>query len=157
MVKTTRNKRKTSQAEKPRILRITAIAVGVLAVFAIIYLVSTFRQVTVSPGSFLDKDVIRVQVLNGCGVPDLATRVGDKVRDISNEDITFDVVEVKNAPVFGFERTLVVSRRLSPEAAELIARELSLDDMILTERLTHNPLEIDVTVVVGSDYKELGI
>ena len=157
MAKTTKNRKTKSKKVHPRILRIGVIAAAALAVFAVIYLISTFRQVTVTPGSFLDKDVIRVQVLNGCGVSDLATKVGDRVREISSEDVTFDVVEIKNAPVFGFEKTLVVSRRTQPEAAELIAQELKLDEQILTERLTRNPLEIDVTVVVGSDYKELGI
>ncbi|MCP4632250.1 MAG: LytR C-terminal domain-containing protein [candidate division Zixibacteria bacterium] len=152
-----RTKRSSKKKEKPRILVITGIATSVLVLFAIIFLISTFRQVTVESSPMLSDSIVRVQVLNGCGLKGLADRVSELIRKNSSEAVVFDVVEVKNAPVFGFERTLVVSRTQQTEAAEIIAKNINVNNEILIERLIRNPLEIDVTVVVGSDYEELGI
>ena len=138
-------------------LVITAIVSGVLGVLTIIFLISFFRQVTIESEPRLTENVVRVQVLNGCGTKGLAEKVGEFLRSNRENGIAFDVVEVKNAPIFGFERTLVVSRIRWDEPAKLIAKKLKTEGEILTERLIRNPLEIDVTVVVGSDYKELGI
>jgi hypothetical protein len=155
--KTTSKTKRQLSKNRPRLLAVSGIATAVFGVIAVVFLISFFRQVSVKPRSPLTKEVIRVQVLNGCGVDGLAEKVGERIRKVENEKVSFDVVEIKNAPVFGFGRTLVVSRTLRDDPARLIARNLDLNSEIMTERLTHNPLEIDVTVVVGGDYEESGI
>ena len=110
--RTKRRNRTEKKSKRPRPVVITAIITGVLGIFTVAYIFSFFRQVTVESDSKLPESVVRVQVLNGCGVKGLAEKVGDYLRGIEEEEIAFDVVEVKNAPTFGFNRTLAVSRNV---------------------------------------------
>ncbi len=155
--RTKKKKLKKKNSDKPRFFMVTAITTGLLGAFVLLFLLSFFRQVTVSSAPEMRKDIVRVQILNGCGIKGLAERTGDIIRNIENQSIRFDVVEVKNAPVFGFDRTLVVSRKTDDRGAQLMAEQLELPNPVLTERLARNPLEIDVTLVVGSDFEELEI
>ena len=93
-------------------------------------------------------EVIRVEVLNGCGVRKIAQRVTDILREKG-----FDVVKVDNAPSHDFPKTIVVDRKLETmRYARKVARSIRCRQV--TSQV--NPsLYLEVTVIVGKDYPKL--
>lgn len=92
---------------------------------------------------------IRVEVLNGAGVPRLASKMADYLRSKG-----FDVVKTDNAPHDNFKKSVVQDRIGDIEKARVIASAVGIgDDGILQQK---NPqLYLDVTLIVGQDYKTL--
>ena len=75
--------------------------------------------------------------------------------------LMYDVIERGDARLGAFERTLVVDRRGSIKSAGQFSAEalkvaerlgINKDDVILL-RLEDNILDIDVTIIAGTDYK----
>jgi hypothetical protein len=92
-------------------------------------------------------DVVRVQVVNGCGEGGVASRVASRLRDGG-----FQVVEVKNAERSDYFASFVVARRDDPAAARSVATYLGGAPVI---RQAWGPEPADVTVVLGSDRSRL--
>jgi hypothetical protein len=93
----------------------------------------------------LDRARIRVEVLNGAGVPGLADRMTGFLRSRG-----FDVVNYGNAPRTLGRRTEVLDRVGNPRFAREVARALPGTPI----RLDSSPGRfIDVTVIVGTDYE----
>lgn len=89
-------------------------------------------------------DRIRVEVLNGGGVPGMAARVRDGLRDRG-----FDVVYYGNAASFDHDVTRVLARTGSLAAARAVADALGAAEVAEEPDST---LFVDVTVVLGSDW-----
>lgn len=87
---------------------------------------------------------IRVQVLNGCGVPGAGSGMASILRLAGG----MDVVEIGNADQFDFESSLVLDRTGNPALAERVARILD-GAPVIKQRLADPPG--DVTVIVGYD------
>lgn len=105
-------------------------------------------------------DSVTVQVLNGSGIRGAAESLADALLP-GDGFLMYDVIEKGDARIGAFERTLVVDRRGSlksagefSEEAVKVARRLGInkDDVILL-RLEDNILDIDVTIIAGTDYK----
>ena len=93
--------------------------------------------------------VTRVQVLNGCGVDGLAARVAKLLRRRG-----YDVVDVGNTPLL--LESLIVDRVGNRDAARRLAEILGVERRnIIQQRCDY--LELDLTVILGKDYKELKI
>ncbi len=88
---------------------------------------------------------IRVEVLNGAGVEDLAWRATERLRELG-----FDVVYYGNAEE-GFDRDTseAIARGNSIEPARRVAEALGL--RLVTHRADRN-LYLDVTIVLGADW-----
>ncbi len=89
---------------------------------------------------------IRVEVLNGAGVGQLARRATDRLRDEE-----FDVVYYGNAEEFDRDTSVAIARLDSVEPARRVADALGL------RKVTHDPdrnLYLDVTVILGKDWVE---
>jgi hypothetical protein len=77
--------------------------------------------------------------------------------------VIFDIIDRSNAEAFNFDKTLVIDRKGDPvnagaysKAAMLIAERLKIDnDQLLLQKLAENLLDIDVTIIIGSDYKNM--
>ncbi len=93
---------------------------------------------------------IRVELLNGCGVPGLAMSFADYLRRKN-----FDVVETKNYTSFNVKKTFVMDRvSLQMENARKVAEALGVPQKYLQPKL--NPdLQVEVTVVLGHDFTHL--
>jgi hypothetical protein len=92
---------------------------------------------------------VRVEVLNGCGVPRIADRFTAHLR--SNG---FDVVRTGNYEAFGVTKTLVIDRRGNMANAFRAAKTLGLSkERVLQEKGDAFP--VDVTVILGSDFRQL--
>jgi LytR cell envelope-related transcriptional attenuator len=87
-----------------------------------------------------------IELLNGCGVDGAALEVANFLRSKS-----FDVKNITNAPTWNYTNTLVVSRIKDTTMASRVAQALKTKKMTL---IINNTTLYDVTVYIGSDYKE---
>ena len=93
----------------------------------------------------------RVAVLNGCGDLRVAARMTRKARALG-----LDVIHEGNASSFGFLESLVIDRTGNLERARGVARALGIPHTIQQISDERYRLE-EVTVIVGRDYKRLGL
>jgi hypothetical protein len=91
---------------------------------------------------------IRVEVLNGAGVDRLAQQATQRLRELD-----FDVVYYGNAGEFDRDTSVAIARLEDTEPARRVADALGLHQVV--QRPDRN-LYLDVTVVLGADWSELG-
>ena len=113
----------------------------------------------ISPQLFLAKNVyvehpnqsIEVEVLNGCGVANLAARTTDFLRSKH-----FDVVFSGNAKNQLYQHTMILQRNEKIESLKKIADSfgLELDDSKHIIIVPDESLCLDVTVILGADYRK---
>ena len=113
----------------------------------------------ISPQLFLAKNVfvehpnqnIEVEVLNGCGVPFLAAKTTDYLRSKH-----FDVVYSGNAKNQLYQHTMILQRNEKIENLKKIADSfgLELDDSKHIIIVPDESLCLDVTVILGADYRK---
>ena len=113
------------------------------------YLAVAGRSPTDSDRPDADRPPLEVEVLNGCGVPGLALRFTNYLRNQG-----YDVVHFADADSYDYPRTLVINRGTDPDRALQVARSLSLDPAALENR-PDSALQLDVTVILGHDYLAL--
>lgn len=99
----------------------------------------------------LISDVIQIEVLNGCGVPGLATKYTGTLRGYG-----FDVVETGNFDHFNLEKTIVVARSEQTENARRVAQALGIEDQYILHEVSPE-FYLDVTLVLGDDYQTLNL
>ncbi len=157
--KSSKRKKSKSQIKSPGF---TGWAIIFLSIFIIVFVLSMFLP----PGSItseLEKpEVIRLQIKNGCGVKNAAEEIAQAFMQ-SSTGVFFDIIDKGNARAFNYEETLVVDRKGDPvnagaysEAALFIAELLKVSqNQLLIEKLSENLLDIEVTVIIGSDYETI--
>jgi hypothetical protein len=92
---------------------------------------------------------VRVEVLNGAGVAKLASKAADFLRAKG-----FDVVQTGNAPHSNFKKSIVQDRLGDLQKAQQVAAALGIGESGIIQQ--KNPqLYLDVTVIIGQDYKSL--
>lgn len=95
------------------------------------------------------QEIIRVQVLNGAGLPGLA----GEIRDLLQEYSRVDVVEIGNADHYDHQTTKVIDRSGNPEAAYRVLEILNNGEF---ESKPSEDLMLDVTVITGRDLRTAG-
>jgi len=128
---------------------VLALVFAVVGAFAASLWLELRRETPVAegppPGEWEGKR-IRVEVLNGAGVDQLAARAKDRLRDLD-----FDVVFYGNAPSFDRDSSEVIARLDAIEPARRVA------DALGVTRVLHQPdrnLYLDVTVILGNDWAD---
>ncbi len=99
-----------------------------------------------APAGWWEGRRIRVEVLNGAGIVQLARRATDRLREDE-----FDVVYYGNAEEFDRDTSVAIARLDSVEPARRVADALGL------RKVRHDPdrnLYLDVTVILGRDWAE---
>ena len=149
---------KNSAIDPSRHLMLNAL-IGFLGVLLVILLIALSSRIFY-PGivseragnnPFLVSNVIQMEVLNGCGVPGIATRFTDSLREFG-----FDVVESGNFDHFNVDKSFVISRGGSIENARRVAASLGIsDELILRE--SSPDFYLDVTLVIGQDFESLNL
>ena len=120
-------------------------------------------QVTIPESStkpILAKDVfiqnpiqdIKIEVLNGCGVPALAAKTTEFLRSQQ-----VDVVRSDNAAHHQYQTTLIIQRNEKVGSLHKVAASLgiSVTDSSHVMISPDESLGIDVTVILGKDYSTL--
>lgn len=92
---------------------------------------------------------IQVDVLNGCGVKNVASRIRDYLLKQG-----IDVVEMKNYKTFDVGETLVIDRVGNLELAQHVGRILGIQDQNIIQELNPDYF-VQVSVVIGKDYSNL--
>lgn len=87
---------------------------------------------------------IRVEVLNGGGIPGVANRVTEQLRDLR-----FDVVHYGNLETFDTDSSMIIARTDAIEPARRVADALGVQRVV---REPDRNIYLDVTVVVGRDW-----
>lgn len=99
----------------------------------------------------LVSNVIQIEVLNGCGVPGLATAYTGTLRGYG-----FDVVETGNFDHFNIDKTIVIARTSQIENAKRVADALGINEKQILREVS-GEFYLDVTLVLGSDYETLNL
>lgn len=99
----------------------------------------------------LISNVIQLEVLNGCGVPGLATNYTSTLRGYG-----FDVVETGNFDHFNMEKSVVIARSNQTENAMRVARALGIEEEHVLREVS-GEFYLDVTLVLGADYNTLNL
>jgi len=103
-----------------------------------------------------ERRIYKIEVLNACGIKGIAQKFTDFIRRSG-----FDVVETGNYTLLGerksdyyfdMRETIVIDRSGKPGPARDVARILGTDNII---KQFSSDLMIDVTVLIGKDYKSL--
>ncbi len=89
----------------------------------------------------------RVEVLNGCGVDNLAYKVALYLREEG-----FDVVEIANVKETGVERTVIIERVDNKmRNAKLLGRVIHCANM---QAMIDSTLFLEVSLLLGKDYEK---
>lgn len=99
----------------------------------------------------LISEVIQIEVLNGAGIPGLATRFTSSLRQFG-----FDVVETGNFDHFNVTNTLVISRNGEMENARRVARAIGISEQFILREESPD-FYLDVTLVIGADFESLNL
>ena len=97
------------------------------------------------------EEPIRIEILNGCGVSQVAAHLTRKTRRLG-----FDVIHEGNAAQFGFLHSVVIDRSGDWDNARKVAAILGIPHCVQQIAADGAPLA-DVSVVIGSDYQRLGL
>ena len=94
---------------------------------------------------------IEVEVLNGCGVANLAARTTDFLRSKH-----FDVVFEGNMENQQYQHTLIILRNEKVESLIKIANSFNIDytDISHIQITPDESLCLDITVILGADYRK---
>ena len=100
------------------------------------------------PARSYEQNPIRVQILNGCGVRGIARRMTDCLRGKG-----FDVRESGNAARYDYAKTEVIVRTNDQSVGDTVAKALGVNSVsIVPDR---SLVDIEVTVIIGKDYRTL--
>tara|TARA_X000001036_G_C20225806_1_gene621749 strand:- start:14 stop:382 length:369 start_codon:yes stop_codon:yes gene_type:complete len=92
---------------------------------------------------------IKVEIKNGCGIPNLARMYTDFLRHEG-----FDVVDSKNADNFNYLNTKILLHKGELKRAHELASILNLDENNIIED-QNEILFYDLTLIIGHDYISL--
>lgn len=92
----------------------------------------------------LPRDMITVEVLNGCGISGIAGKVGETLKDEG-----FEVVNIDNADHQDYQRSQVISRVSGIEVAREVALNVSGAELFKDPVPDHQAM---VTVIIGNNY-----
>lgn len=93
---------------------------------------------------------VRVEILNGCGVPRLAARFAEVLRARG-----YDVRDTRNADHLNYSKSLIYDRTDLPGQAMRIAELLSIPSERVLDRPNAQLVDIDLTLILGKDYANL--
>jgi hypothetical protein len=92
---------------------------------------------------------IRVEVLNGCGASNVASRMTRRARALG-----LDVIDEGNAETFSFVESMVIDRRGNIERARAAAAALGIANCI--QQVSTDAARLaEVSIVIGRDHQRL--
>ncbi len=134
------------------ILNSCILLLGLLIIFLTFSLISRLNSNSSEPrvsDTQKASAVIQVEVLNGCG----AVGVAEKFTDFLRKE-KFDVVQMGNYVSFDIDNSLVIDRTGNRANAEKVAAVLGIDNKNIIMQKNEDSF-LDVSVVIGKDYKRL--
>ena len=96
-----------------------------------------------------DEYTPQIEILNGCGIPQLAARLTEKSRLLG-----LDVINEGNSNHFNHHYSLVVHRGGKFENAKYVAKLLGIPHIITQQTTKLFPLA-DITVIIGKNFERI--
>ena len=146
MTRTILRRKKPGKTRKRRVRFLHFFFVILLLAVTVYILSAIWRLVPSVFGPREDSNPIRVEVLNGCGIPRLARGVSWELRRLG-----LDVVSVGDARQQDFERTVIVERRSEKlRNARRLAATIGCTNIL---KDVDSTLYLEATLILGSDYQ----
>ena len=96
------------------------------------------------------RTIIKIEVLNGCGVNRLAARLREYLIDKN-----YDVIDFKNYDRVDIPGTLVIDRKyMDKRNAKKIARVIGVNPTQVFPQISPQR-KLDVSIIIGKDYQQL--
>ena len=106
-------------------------------------------RTSVSESSVPPKNVVQIDVLNGCGVSGSGQRMTSFLRAAG-----YDVVDMGNYKTFDVKQSLVIDRSGNADVAKKIAADLGIDPKNVVQEISPEYF-VTASVVLGKDFKNL--
>jgi len=133
--------------------------IGMLALVVLIFASSTVLKIVQGETHSLpvQASYLRVQVLNGCGIPKAAAGMGQIVKDLSIENVDIDVIDEDNFETFDISETMILARdERALDNAVRIGEGIGIHpDNVVVQPLDDNYLSLDMTIIVGKDFETI--
>lgn len=132
------------------------LAIVAITALVVIYVISFAIRVTHGFSSTLEtpEHIVRLQVLNGCGIDGAAGQVATALNRSIQMPIELSVVEVTDFNSYHVENSFLISRESNIRAATALAKQIGLEtDNIVYQPIENNYRSINVTLVLGDDFK----
>jgi hypothetical protein len=145
-------KKSRNQSNSSSFLNITILFLSVVNLYlgySIVTKLNLFESQSTNGVSEKQTQIIQVEVLNGCGVVDIADKFTDSLRKKR-----FDVVNMTNYRSFEIDKSIIIDRTGNMMNAEYLADIIGLDRKRVIQQKNKNYF-LDVTLIVGKDYKKL--
>lgn len=143
------------RAQRSRLLELSIAAVFIIV---LVYVVSMSIRVSQGISGTLQspEHTVRLQILNGCGVTGLASRLADGLADYADDDLEIQVVDTDNFEISSVSRSFVISRFEGDAVATILAAKLGLPaDNIRFQPLDNNYRQVSATLVLGEDWETI--
>lgn len=157
--KTTKNTTKKRRIPKPRKnSRFLEMAIVVIFALVLIYGASFAIRITHGLSRTVDgpEYIIRLQILNGCGIHNAAGRMAKAFPELVRLPLEVDVVEVDNFKSYHVRGSFLISRNKDLKPVRILAEQLGLDaDSIIYEPIENNYRSISATLILGEDFETI--
>jgi hypothetical protein len=138
-----------------RLLRIAELIVAVAFIAVLAYIIFYTVKVTkgVSRSENRNGTLVRLQILNGCGISGLASQVSEQLNGYSEAGLEIKVVDTDNFNIRQVKESFVVSRIEDRTAAQRLAQKLGLDpSKVIFEPLENNVHQVSATLILGDNF-----
>jgi hypothetical protein len=99
--------------------------------------------------------IVRLQIVNASGTRGLSSGVAARLKEVSDLDLSVQVVDMTYFDVEDMPQTLLVSRESDCDATRTLARRLGLDpDKVEYKELEHNTGLVTASLILGRDAAE---
>ena len=145
-------KKKRNQTNSSLFLNITILFLSAAVLYLGYSLVNKLNLFESQPVDIVTEEqtrIIQVEVLNGCGVVDIADEFTDRLRKKK-----FDVVNTTNYRSFEIDKSIIIDRSGKLGNAKYLADVIGLNRKRVIQQKNKNYF-LDVTLIVKKDYKKL--
>ena len=144
-------RRKSQTRKNSRVLEFAIVAIFVLV---LIYGASFAIRITHGFSKTIDmpEHTIRLQILNGCGINGIASKVAKALPSKVKLPIEVEIIEVGDFDSYNARESFIISREKDLKAARLFAEQIGINsEIIVYKPIENNYRSITVTLILGDD------
>lgn len=138
--------------------RLLELLIAAVFIIVLVYVVSMSIRVSQGVSRTLEspEHVVRLQILNGCGVTGLASRLADGLSGYEDSDLEIQIVDTDNFEISKVRQSFVISRLEDNTVATKLAAKMGLPtEDIRNQPLENNYRQVSATLVIGEDWESL--